>query len=349
MQTYARRVWIAVGAVASVVLGAWLLTSLFQGVLVVFAGALFGVFLVHLSGLVSRLTGWSYPWAFGLVLLLLVLTSVATLALLGTQISQQVAEFIEQFEQASGNARERLESQEWWRQLHGVRQNAEEALTSSEAVSTATTAATRAATSTLTAFGGVILVIFLGIYFAVDPQLYRLGILSLVPPKRRARVDEVLTMTSEMLWWWTLGRLLEMAVIGVGTAIGLWFLGVPLPIPLAVIAALLTFIPNLGPLLALVPAVLFSMQQGTETALYVVAFYLTLQFFESYFLTPIVEQHHVRLPPGVTLSAQLLFGMMAGILGLLFATPLAVVIMIQLREFYVKDLLQAEPATTNDD
>jgi predicted PurR-regulated permease PerM len=259
---------------------------------------------------------------------------------MGSQIAQQTTEFVEQFQQASGSFEERLQKQPWWKYISGLGVKAEDALTSQRAVWTATTAVT----SLIAALMGGVMVIFLGFYFALEPAWYRGGLLKLVPSAHRQRTGQVLDMMGQTLWYWFLGRLVGMAVIGVGSAVGLWLLGVPLAVSLGVFAGLMNFIPNFGPLIAMVPAILFALQQGTQTALYVFLFYLVLQFFESYFLTPLIEEKQVALPPGLTLSNQLLFGLAAGFMGLLLATPLAVVITILVREFYVKDLLQTEPA-----
>src|SRR5690606_23321446 len=116
-----------------------------------------------------------------------------------------------------------------------------------------------------------------------------------------------------------------MAVITVASAIGLWAIGIPMPITPGLLAGLMIFVPNIGPLISAIPPLLFSFEQGGYAAIYVIALYVILQFLESYFLTPLITQHQVAIPPGVTLSAQLLFGMLAGFLGLLLATPIVVV------------------------
>jgi predicted PurR-regulated permease PerM len=81
-------------------------------------------------------------------------------------------------------------------------------------------------------------------------------------------------------------------VIGVASTTGLWLMGIPLPVTLGVLAGLLNFVPNIGPIIAGVPAVLFGLQQGVDVALYVLAFYFLLQFAESYFLTPLID--HIK-------------------------------------------------------
>lgn len=339
MQQYAKRVWVAVGAVSVVLLGAWLVSRLLYGLLVIFAGILVGVVLAKLSTLVSRTGRLSYNLAYGGVV-----TGIAALAfglfwLLGTNVAMQAGKFVRQLRESGTQLEQRLSEQPWWSEVQSASTSAMDLLASKQAVSTATSAVS----ITFSAIGGAVLVVFLGIYFAVWPERYRAGLLSLVPPRRRKRVGEVTDTISTALWYWILGRCMGMLIIGVGTWLGLWLLGVPLPMSLAVLAGMMTFVPNIGPLIALVPAVLFSLQIGTDTALYVIAFYFGLQTVESYLLTPMIDQYQVAVPPGLTLSAQLLFGLVGGLLGLVLATPLVVVISLLLREFYVRDILEAEP------
>jgi predicted PurR-regulated permease PerM len=130
-----------------------------------------------------------------------------------------------------------------------------------------------------------------------------------------------------------------MAVVGVATGIGLWLLGIPLAFILALIAGLLTFIPNIGPILSAVPAVLLGLVQGPQTALWVVLLYAGVQMVESWALAPYVDRKTVYLPPGLTIFAQLLLALVGGVLGLTVATPLTAAIVVVVTMLYVQDVL----------
>jgi predicted PurR-regulated permease PerM len=343
VQQYPKRVWIAVGAASLVLLGAWLTSQLLYGLLVIFAGVLLGTVLTKLSNLLSSLSGLSYRVTFGIVVAVLVTAIVTIVGLLGASVASQAGEFLRQLRESGAQLDQKLAEQPWWTEVKGLRTDATDLLASRQAVSTATLAVS----NTFATLGGTVLVLFLGMYFAAAPDRYRSGLLTLVPTEKRRRAGEVVDQIATALWHWVLGRLVGMLLIGIGTAIGLRLLGVPLPISLGVLAGILTFVPNVGPLVALVPAVLFSLQIGTDTALYVILFYFALQTMESYLITPMIDQFQVDVPPGLTLSAQLLFGMVGGLLGLLVATPLIVVISILVREFYVRDILRAAPAQSS--
>jgi predicted PurR-regulated permease PerM len=255
---------------------------------------------------------------------------------MGSQIAQQIGEFSEQFQLAREEFLERWEESDVPRWLGAAAQVTDQPTgLGQQALSTAQTAITK----TFWALGGVLFVAVTGFYFALQAGIYRAGFLKLVPVHARRRVDAVVDKVAVTLWWWTLGRLAGMLVIGVGSTLGLWLLNIPLPVTQGVLAGLLNFVPNLGPLVASIPPLLLALQQGPNTVWYVAGFYLALQFVESYFLTPLIDQHQVHLPPGLVLSAQLVMGAVAGVLGLLLATPVAVVLYVLIREFYIKDTL----------
>ena len=129
-----------------------------------------------------------------------------------------------------------------------------------------------------------------------------------------------------------------MAIVGVLTAAGLWMIGIPLAFLLGLIAALLAFIPNIGPVIAAVPALLLAFGQGTTAMLLVGAVYLVVQTLESYVITPVIQQQKVALPPALIIAMQVLFGVLFGIAGLALATPLAALGLTLVREIYVGGL-----------
>jgi predicted PurR-regulated permease PerM len=110
---------------------------------------------------------------------------------------------------------------------------------------------------------------------------------------------------------------------------------------LAIIAGILNFIPNFGPLIAMIPAVLVALTQSPVTAAIVVGLYILIQVVESNFITPTVQQKLVSIPPAMIIMAQLLIGPLAGGWGLVLATPLMLIIMILVQELYTKEMDKA--------
>ncbi|SNB46897.1 AI-2E family transporter [Geobacter sp. DSM 9736] len=193
-----------------------------------------------------------------------------------------------------------------------------------------------------TAFGWVanlVIICFLGLYLAFQPDPYVNGLVRLFPVPRRHRVRQVLERISHTLRWWLVGTFLSMTMVGVLTWLGLWLLGMPLALALALLAAVFAFVPYLGPILSAVPAVLLAFTQSPQQALYVVLLYLAVQAVESNLLTPLVQQQAVEMPAAMMLFAQITLGVLVGGIGVVLATPLAAAAMVAVRMLYVEDVL----------
>jgi len=180
-----------------------------------------------------------------------------------------------------------------------------------------------------------VLVLGMGLYLSFEPMLYVNGFLKLIPPAHRGKTKEVLAAIYDRLWWWLLGMLVSMSTIGILTIIGLFILDIPLALTLGILTALLTFIPNFGPILSAIPPALLGLMQGPEVMLYVIALYIIVQFIESNFVTPLVQRHTVSLPPVLAVISQLLLGVLFGFLGLFLAAPIAVTVMVLVDKVYL--------------
>jgi predicted PurR-regulated permease PerM len=193
--------------------------------------------------------------------------------------------------------------------------------------------------STLGAVGNFFIVILLAIYFASEPRFYVDGFTKLFPLPRRERVREIIGTIGETLRWWLIGKVGSMIFIGILTWIGLRIIGVPLALTLGLIAGLLSFIPNFGPILSAVPALLLAFIDSPITALYVLGLYIGVQLIESNVVTPIIERETVELPPALTIVSQLALAVLVGGLGLVLATPLLAVLMVIVQMVYIQDIL----------
>ncbi len=198
---------------------------------------------------------------------------------------------------------------------------------------------TNAVSGTLTALGKTVVAIVIALYLAADPRPYIDGTVRLFPVAHRVRAREVLDAIGNTLRWWLFGKAISMALVGTAVFIGLIALGVKMAAALALIAALLDFIPNIGPLLAFIPAALFALLQGPTQVLYVALLYGVIQTLEGYLLTPLIERRTVELPPALTLTALLVGGLLFGWLGLLLAAPLTAALLVTVQMVYVEDTL----------
>lgn len=135
--------------------------------------------------------------------------------------------------------------------------------------------------------------------------------------------------------------------MGLVTTVGLSALGIPLALALGVLSGLLTFVEYLGAIVSFIPAALLALTKEPVDVLWVGLVYLGAHVVEGYFLTPLLTRSMVRLPPAFTLSAQLFMGALYGVVGLTFATPTAIIVMVALRMLYVEDALGDREAASS--
>jgi predicted PurR-regulated permease PerM len=199
-----------------------------------------------------------------------------------------------------------------------------------------------AVSSALGVITSLVMILVIGIFIAVEPRLYQRGVAWMLPLDHRDsfyRTAERMGYTMRRLM---AGRLVGMAVEGVGT----WFLlmlgGVPMAALLGILTGLLAFLPNIGAIISGVLIVLAGFSLSLDAGLWAIAVYLVVQTVDGYLIVPYVAKKTVDLAPALVLSAQLLFGALFGIVGLALADPLVAMLKTALEQKSVEDEADAE-------
>lgn len=333
---FLHRALLIAGVAALLIVVLWVLSNAINVFLLIFAGILVATLFRGMAELLSDHTPLSDRWALAVVLVLVIALLVVGGMYLGPRIEEQSERLADRLPQALMDVRDRLQEYEIARYLFAQTPDAGQLASRDTSIFTRITGIV---SSALDLMLSMVVVIFVGLYLAYEPKVYERGILRLFPATVRHRVHDVLSAEASMLKWWLLGRLTSMFIVAVLSLIGLLVLGVELAWTLALIAGLLEWIPNFGPLLAVVPAVMVAMTQSPQLALYVVILYTVIQFVEGYLLTPIVQRYAVSLPPVVLISAQILMGALFGFIGFLLATPLVAVVIVLVQTLYVEEVL----------
>ena len=320
---------------AGILLAGLLLWQLTHLLLLVFAAILIAVLLRAVAGVIETHTPLGPKWSLAMTIVALILLFAVFATLLGTQIRSQIGQLIDRIPEIM----DRLE------QMLGV-ENLEQQISERVASSMeeASVVANIAGYSSIVlgVAAEVLLVLVAGVYLAARPELYRNGFLILFPEKLKQEARETFDALGEALRLWLLGQLLAMAMVGVLTTFGLWLLGVPSALALGLIAGLLEFVPYVGPIVTAVPTMAVAAAEEPTKALWVAGLFLLIQQIEGNLIMPLVQQRTVDLPPVLTIFAVVAFATLFGVLGLLFATPLAVVCFVLVKKLWVRDTLDEE-------
>jgi predicted PurR-regulated permease PerM len=318
-------------AIGGLALLLWALRGL---AILVFGSVLFAVILRIIANPLKRRFGVPDGLALLAAILFVFGLFAIAFALFGAEVIRQAQTLRETLPQAWSVIQERLQSmglaapvQEW---IETLRSGPGGGVLSS--LSNILVSVGQAITDT-------VLVIVGGIFFAIDPALYRRGVMKLVPEPGRERIGQALDDCWGALRLWLLGRLATMVVVGILTGIGLSLIGIPAALTLGLLAGFLDFVPFVGPVVAAIPAVLLALASDPASAIWVVVLYLVVQQIEGNIITPLFQKRAVELPPALLLFSLVACGLVFGIAGVLFAEPLTVVIYVLVKRLYVRQAL----------
>lgn len=194
----------------------------------------------------------------------------------------------------------------------------------------------------------LVVVVVSGIYLAAQPKLYRWGIAALFHPMKRARVLEIIDLVERTVRLWILGQVVLMILTGLLTYFGLWIIGLPSPLALALIAGIAEIVPYLGPFIGAIPALLVALTLGFWPMVWTAGVYLFIHLVEGYIAAPLIERRFVTIPPALILLGLVAVELIFGTAGLVLAAPITVVAFVLVKMCYVDDPLEQEEPETKD-
>lgn len=337
--------WLGLIALVAALLLLW---SLRDAVVLIFAAIVLAMALCTTVGALRQRLGCGRPLALAITLLtiLLLLTVIATAIVppFAAQFSQLIAKLPAAAQALTSLLRRSLESAS--RMIYGSGDGGFTWLRQTLGQPGDSTAALGGALRLVNVAGNIgtmlvqtLFVVAVALMITVQPEAYRETVLLLTPSFYRRRFRQVLQACGDALSAWMVGVLISSVCVGVLAAIGLSLLGVKLIAANAVLAGVLNVIPNIGPTLSTLFPMSVALLDAPWKALAVLVLYIIIQNLESYLITPSVMHYQLRLLPGLTLMAQLLFTVLFGPLGLLLALPMAVCLQVLLREVVIHDIL----------
>jgi len=298
-----------------------------------FGGVVFATVLHALASVFIRRFNWSERWSLILVLALLVVLFGGLAWLFGAQLTAQAEELRDQLPKALATVQQRIG--EW----SGGRIDLNKLQPPAD---TEKMMGNIAKVAGLTAgfIGHLVVMFFVGLYLAFDPQVYVRTLIRLFPVNRREHVRAALFAAGDALRRWLIGQLASMTVVGVLTGLGLAFANVPLALALGVLAGLLDFIPVIGPVIAIVPGLILALSVDLRTAAWAAVVYIGVQQLENHVIVPLAQRWSVHLPPAIAVLSLVTLALLFGVMGVLFGMPLTVVVLVLVKKLYVEGALE---------
>jgi predicted PurR-regulated permease PerM len=322
-------VWIGIAALVALAI------LMAQPILVIFGGMVFGAMVDGGTRLLGRVLPIGRNWRLLIVTLAATGFVVWTIYFTGTEL-------IDQAERLRETVTVQLNRIIGWANAMGIIQGGVDIQQLSSQIMGSLGRLGSAVSSALGAITSLVMILVIGIFIAVEPRLYQRGVAWMLPLDPRDSFYRTAERMGQTMRRLMAGRLVGMAVEGVGT----WFLllvgGVPMATLLGILTGLLAFLPNIGAIVSGVLIVLAGFSMSFEAGLYAIAVYLIVQTVDGYLIVPYVARKTVDLAPALVLSAQLLFGALFGIVGLALADPMVAMLKTALEQKSVEDEAGAE-------
>lgn len=339
--SYSRRVLVAVGLTIASVLAIVIIWRALNVLLLIFTGVLFGIFLHFFKCRIVSGSRLGPKSALVVVLFFIFSVFILFFTLFVPVFKEQSITLIQEIPKFISELEGFFLRFHWGQDMVGEPGRLESFFSdfnSDKAIATFTNLVSIFST-TFGAFAGLLFILVIGIYIGAELDVYFNGIIRLMPLGRRARGGEILHHMGDILRWWLFGQSLAMLFLGILVFAGLWFIGVPYAATLALFTALMTFIPNLGPIIAYVPTAMVTLTKSPALLLYVTVFYIVIQTIEGNFITPMVHRKAIVVPPALILSAQVVLFQLIGFLGVILAMPLVACAMVLVQMIYIEDIL----------
>lgn len=326
---YIKKIWIAGGILLLIVIVSLLFKALFNIILLALAGILIAVYFHGFANILHRKLHLPQGWSLAISVIFNIILVAAFFWFVGARLKEQVSVLSDTLPKTIQEAKSHL-------QQSAIGNKVLNYLSLSGNDQKTMAVAKTFFSSSFGILSDLYIIILMAAFFIASPSLYKKGIIKLLPSKAKDKGEELLNKITDVLKNWLKGQIFGFLFIAVLTGIGLWIVGMPLVLTLALLAGLLNFIPNFGPIIALIPAVFLALTIGTTTVIIVICFYTFIQIIQSAVTQPLIQQKMVSMPPVLIIFGQVAMGLLAGFWGVLLATPVIAILMTVVNKLYVE-------------
>jgi predicted PurR-regulated permease PerM len=191
----------------------------------------------------------------------------------------------------------------------------------------------------------IVLLPVLAFYFALDSKHLKHEFVGSLPCRYRKETSRMIHEFNRIMHSFVIGQALLCALAGIVVGLGLWALGVPFALTLGVLAGFTRAIPIIGPIIGGIPIIgLVLVTKGLPVALMVLGFFTFLHFAESKFVMPMLIGERMKLHPVVIIMVLLIGQEFGGLLGMFFAAPLAAILRVMIRRYWIHSRLMRQKA-----
>ena len=187
-------------------------------------------------------------------------------------------------------------------------------------------------------FSGIwsfLVLIFVMFYLLIEIEKVKEKFTHLFPYVYHQEVGHVISVIDQKVGAYVRGTIVRCFCVGILTSIVLSIVGMPFALMLGVLAGALNIIVYIGPILAAIPAVLFSLVPGTPHFLLIIGIYLAVQTVDFFVFTPYLLGKAVDLSPLTIVTTVLIGAQLAGLLGIILAIPAAAILKVLLNHYYL--------------
>jgi predicted PurR-regulated permease PerM len=163
---------------------------------------------------------------------------------------------------------------------------------------------------------------FFSFYFLIEENLVKRVLNKYLNEENAHKVTNIIIKAEKRMSAWFWGELTLMTVVGVFSYIGFLIIGLKFALPLAVLAGILEVVPNIGPIIAAIPAILIGLSQSYMTASFALVLSIIIQQLENTLIVPQIMKRAVGINPIITLLVLFVGGRIGGVIGFLLSIPI---------------------------
>ena len=323
------KVWTTVGITAFVVIMILLIYKTFNVFLLLLAASLIALFLNAISGKIKKWTGWKSGISLAVTIILMFVIVGLFFWLVGAEAQNQYKEMQEAVPVMIENAQSYLNKSDLGQKVSSY-------VTDIENQKKVLPFLQGFFKTSFGVFGDLYIVIFLAMFLSISPFDYVNGAVNMVPRSGKVKAKQLFEDMGYNLQKWIKGAIISGLVVFILSATGLLILGVDMWLILAISAGLLNVIPNFGPIIAMIPAVMVALLTSPTQALLVAGLYLVVQAIESNLITPNVQKKLLNTPPALLILFQVLMGTLTGGWGIILAVPMLVIVITVVKNLYLE-------------